>query len=276
MIIFKAKTPEGYIKKVLSELLQSNIKTACFEIDKEGITLCMMDHHRTILIFLELHADNFSIYKYKKKEKMFIGINLTHYHKMLKAIKKQDSIELFIDSTAPEDLGIKVIPRENNRITTSYVKIQNIQNIKIDIPKGYNKPILVPSGEYQKMCKGMMHIGNTVTIHAKGFKITFTCDAGGVMKRITEFGDSDDSDNDSDDETETNEYKEDFDTEQLTKITKLAGLSQTMQIYPKKGLPLLFKSNVGTLGKISIFIKSKEQVANESRTLDSDDEDDYA
>ena len=273
-VIFKAKTRSGYVVKVLAELLQNNIKTACFEVDKKGIRLCMMDHHRTILINLELEADNFTVYKYKKAAKMYLGINLTHFHKMLKSIKKRDSIQLFIDDKAPTDLGIKVIPKENNRITTSYVKIQGIQTIKVEIPEGYSKPIIVPSGEFQKMCKGMVHIGSTVEITAHDFQIRFTCDAGGVMKRVTDFGEPDDSDSDSEEEKhEYDEYKEDFQTDQLTRITKLAGLSANMQIYPGDGLPLLFRSNVGDLGKISIYIKSKAQVAREAQAIDSEEED---
>lgn len=273
-IIFKAKTREGYALKVLAELLQNNIKTACFEVDEKGIRLCMMDHHRTILIDLELDADSFSVYKYKSTEKLFLGINLTHFHKMLKSIKKRDSIQLFIDDTSLTDLGIKVIPKENNRVTTSFIKIQNIQNLDIDVPDNYGKPVIVPSGEFQKMCKGLTHISNLTHITAKGFLVRFSSDAGGVMKRSTDFGETEDSDNDDDDEKDEDEpeYSEDFDTEQLTRITKLAGLSTTMQIYPKSDNPLLFRSTVGTLGKISIYLKSKSLQEVESRAVESGDD----
>jgi hypothetical protein len=45
-----------------------------------------------------------------------------------------------------------------------------------------------------------------------------------------------------------------------------------MQIYT--GKPLLFSSNVGNLGKISIYIKSKEQIETENyNTIESDDYD---
>jgi hypothetical protein len=45
-----------------------------------------------------------------------------------------------------------------------------------------------------------------------------------------------------------------------------------MQIFPaEKNLPLLFKSSVGSLGKISIFIKSKELIDQELKTYDSDE-----
>lgn len=274
-VIFKAKTHCAYTIKILAELLQNNIKTACFEIDESGIKLCMMDHHRTILIEITLDSENFTLYKFKAKEKLFLGINLNHFHKMLKSIKKKDSMQLFINDDAPNDLGIKVIPKENNRITTSFVTIQEIQTIDIDVPEGYGKPIIVPSSEYQKMCKDMAHIGSGINIVAKNFHIKFRCNAGGVMKRNVEFGEMGDSDEEEEEEKNIVEYNQDFDTDQLSRITKMAGLSSNIHIYPKKGKPLLFKSSIGSLGKISIYIKSKDLIEKENSVLESDDEEDF-
>jgi hypothetical protein len=220
-----------------------------------------------------LDADCFSVYKFKKdKEKLYLGINLRHFHNMLKSVKKRDSIQLFINDNAPMDLGIKVIPKENNRVTISYIKIQNIQNLDIDIPEGYGKPVIVPSGEFQKMCKGLTHISNITHISTHGFLIRFSSDAGGVMKRSTEFGETEDSeteDSDAEDEKAESQYGEDFDTERLSRITKLAGLSSTMQIYTKKDNPLLFRTTVGALGKISIYLKSRNLQEQESHAIES-------
>ena len=274
-VIFKAKTHCAYTIKILAELLQNNIKTACFEIDEDGVKLCMMDHHRTILIQVSLESENFTLYKFKCKDKLFLGINLNHFHKMLKSIKKKDSMQLFINDDSPNDLGIKVIPKENNRITTSFVTIQEIQTIDIDIPEGYGKPIIVPSSEYQKMCKDMAHIGSMINVVARNFHIKFRCNAGGVMKRHVEFGEMGDSDDEEEEDDNVVEYNQDFDTEQLSRITKMAGLSTNMQIYPKQGKPLLFKSAIGSLGKISIFIKSKDLIEKENSVLESDDDDDF-
>ena len=104
---------------------------------------------------------------------MYMGINLTHFHKMLKSIKKKDSLLLFIDEDDSTNLGIRVIPKENNRVSTSYIKIQNQQNIDITLPTGYNNPIIVPSTEYQKMCKEMVNISNTIKIVSKSSFIKF-------------------------------------------------------------------------------------------------------
>ena len=265
-IQWKCKTSEAYIVKILAELLSNNIKTGAFEINETGIYLCMMDSKRSILIDLQLKAENFSIYKFNSK-KLFIGLNLNHLHKMVKSVKKKDSIELFIDDKAPNDLAIRVIPKENNRITTSYIKIQNVQNLEIDIPKTLSKPIIVSSSDYQKLVKEMSNIGTIMKVTSKNFRIEFSCNAGGILKRTVSFGENDEEEDD--DEDGVDEFSEEFITEQLCRITKLSGLSNNMQIYP--GKPLLFKTRVGGLGTLGIYIKSKAMIEEENfNTLDSD------
>ena len=262
--LFKAKTNQGYILKILSELLQHNIKTACFVINNKGIELRMMDAHRRILIDFNLKADNFSMYKFKPENKLFIGINLNHFHKMLKSVKKKDSVIFFIDEKNLKDLGIRVIPKENNRVTTSYIKIQNIQNLVIPLPTGYNKPIIVPSNEYQKMCKDMNNIGNLIDVVSKNFFIKFVCNADSVYSREVAFGELDEEDSEEENEEgNINTYHQQFATEQLSRLIKIAGLSNLMRIYPTENLPLKFESNIGTLGEISIYIKCKKQIDDE-------------
>lgn len=253
--IFKAKTQEGHTIKTLAELLQHCVKTACFVVDEDNIQLRMTDSHRRILIDTVLSSSNFQVYKYTAQHpKIYMGINLNHLHKMLKSIKKKDSIILFIDQDNPTDLGIKVIPKENNRVTTSFLKIQNIQHLDIELPEGYNRPIIVPSNEYQKMCKEMNNIGTTINVLAEEYKIKFLCDVGSVYKREVTFGDMD---NEGSPEYQYNEV---FDTEQLARIIKIAGLGTSLQIFPKTDLPLLLRTQVGGLGTTSIYVKTKKQI----------------
>lgn len=273
-IIFKCKTSEAFLIKILAELLQNNIKTSCFVIDHRGIKLRMMDHHRKILIDITLDAESFSMYRFRADQPKSVGLNLNHFHKMLKTIKKKDSLQLFINDDFPTDLGIRVIPKENNRITTSTIKILNVQNLDIDLPGGgsYGKPVIVPSSEYQKTIKDMNNIGNIINIVSKNFHIKFQSDAGGILKRKVEFGELEDSDDDS--EKEQVEYNQDFYTEQLIRICKISGLSTNLQMYTKENQPLLIRSSIGNIGKISIYIKSKEQLEQETNfNIDSEDDD---
>ena len=274
-IIFKCKSMEAYQIKILAELLTNNLKHGCFDLTDDGITLRMFDQPRRTLVDMNLQAENFSLYKFKSDDKFCLGLNLNHFHKMLKSIKKKDSLQLFINSETPNELGIKTIPKENTRITTSGIKIQNIQNVEADVPLGYGKPVIVPSPDFQKMCKELSSIGSTnIRVKARGFHIDFIADADGILKRKVRLGETDDSDEENEVEQVSTFYEATFTTDQFTRINKIAGLSSTMQIFSgSNDLPLLFRSSVGSLGKISVYIKSKELLDKEMCVSESDNSD---
>ena len=258
-MIFKCKTHQGYVIKILSEVLQNNIKTACFEIDRNRISLRMPDQKRKVLIDMTLESENFQVYKYQSmKPTLFIGVNLTHFYKMIKSTKKKDSIVLFIDSEESTELGIQIIPKENNRITTSYITIQTIQQLQVSLPEGYTSSVLVSSSDFQKLVKEMQPINNEINILSSEHSISFRCNAGGIMKRQVDFGDIVNMEEDGE-----LKYNKTFSTEQLCRIAKISGLSKHTRIFTSpESLPLKFKSHIGDLGTLIIYIKSKDQIEN--------------
>jgi len=260
--LFYCKTSEGYIIKILSELLQNNIKNGCFIVNEKGLFFRMTDSNRRILIDLELSADKFSSFKFNSSTNLSVGLNISHFYKMLKNIKKKDNLVLFIEEDK-EELGIRVIPKEKNRVTTSFVKIQNLQSLDIDLPSQYEKPVNIPSNEYIKMIKDLNNMGgNHITISSCIGYLKFNCDTNGIYSREIVFGESD--------EKIDITCIQDFDTEQLYRISKISGLSSMIQIYQKNGLPLLFTSNIGNLGKISIYTKDKKQIQEEDLGIESE------
>lgn len=263
---FHCKTNEGHSVKILGELLQNNIKVGCYNVDEDGISMKIMDSNKHILINLVMSAENFTTYKVIKDKKITFGLNHAHFYKMLRSIKKKDSVSLFIDSDKPNSLGIEIIPKEKNRVTTSYITLQNMQNLNIDIPDDYGKPVIIPSSEFQKMIKDMNNIYNTITVISKHRTVSFQCDADGVYSRNVSFGEEDL-------ECEEEEVTQTFDTEILTRISKIAGLNTVLQIHQKKDLPMRISSNIGNLGTVSIYIKSKQQIEEDENT-NHDSEDD--
>ena len=190
--IFRCKTHNGHIFKVLTELLQhNNIKTVPLEIKSSGIYLRTMDDIRTILIDVELSADRFEFYKFTPKDTLYVGIRVSILQKMLKSIKKKDSIELFIIDAQPEQLGIKVFPKDGKGGTNSFIQITNVQNIATNLPIGYKRPIIAASTDFQKMCKNLSQISETATISIKGFQIYFNGLVDGVMGKSYYFGEAD-------------------------------------------------------------------------------------
>src|SRR3990167_1394615 len=124
--LFKALTHEAYTLRSLIDLLQNNVKTAYFEIDRTGISLSMTDQNRRVGFSLFLNAENFIRYGFKSPRKLIIGLNLTHFHKMIKPVKKKDSLKLVITSDNPTELVIHHSHVESRRTTISSIKIISV------------------------------------------------------------------------------------------------------------------------------------------------------
>jgi len=254
--LFRCKTKGGYFIKILVEIISNNIKTGSFTISKKGITLCMHDSPQKTLVDLNLQSTNFEKFVYNSNQpSKQVGLNLNHFFKILKSIKKKEALELFITRDRDEELNIRTTSKESNHKITTTMKIQNIQSISIDIPIYNINSVIISSSEFQKICKELNIIGSdTIQIIKNKGKIQFIADADDILKRNVEFGDSD-----SDSESEAEIYNSKIDVDQLNRIEKLSGLSNNIHILIIDNFsPILFKTNVGSLGTISIFIKSKE------------------
>lgn len=263
--LFRCKTNDANTIKVLLELLHNNIKTGCFEISSRGIYLCMTDSNRRTLLHLSLESRQFNYFYVKSPHTpLNIGVNLIYTYKMLKTVKKKDSLQLFIRENAPSDLGIQIVPKDNGRLMTSYVRIQTIQHLDIQAPEPYFHSILISSSEFSKMCKDMLSISSTMTIMMTQYNIHFSCLLGSVYSREVILGETmmDDTLGSSSifPTQSTPLFKDEFDTEQLSRIFKIAGLSSTINIHTAENMPLLIECKVGNLGKISIYVKSRQQM----------------
>ena len=256
--IFRCKSSEAHVIKVLSELLQTNIKTGSFEISSRKIELTMTDNNKHILLKLEMYAGEFDYYEIHK-EKLCIGLNHIHLYKMLRTVKKKDSLELIIESENPSWLCIRIIPKEKNRVTTSQIKIHNTQSLEVEIPEGYGKSMVIASSEFQKAVKDIQNIGNTILIESNDTSVIFKCNAGNIYTREIQFGSNFDKPCDLEKE-QTTTTSQVFDMEVFIRVIKVAMLHSTLHVFQKEALPLMIRTNVSTLGKLSIYIKSKDQI----------------
>jgi proliferating cell nuclear antigen len=251
------KTNDGHIIKTLFELLQNNIKSGIYHFDANGITMRQTDSQQKILIDLALKREYFNLYSVKTP--FTNGLNHTIIYRMLRSIKKKDSISFFIRSDQPSELGIEIVPKEKNRTTTSYVKVQNVQLYDIQLPTGYDSCVIIPSIEYQKMIKDMGNMSNKIKIVNMGSQLKFVCTNDCIYSREVLFGEKTSH-------PVSEQFEQEFETESLSRISKISGLNSFLQIYQSKNLPLLIKSGVGMLGTISIYIKDNEQIEQEIAT----------
>lgn len=259
--LFYCKTTEGYIIKSLCELLKNNIKQGCFTISSAGINFRMTDSNSKILIDINLLAENFSQYKFTNKTPFSIGLNMNIFYNLVREIKKKDSISLYIHTDNQTELHIGIIPKDTIAITTGTVKIQSFITVDILVPtvQSYlSAPKILQSNGFAKIIKSLSGTnigGSIISISSDQHSIQFLGSSNGLCSRNVLI--TNDTLEPVGDEVE--KIHQEFETEQLIRISKIASLSSQLQCYQHEDLPLFLKSLVGNLGTISIFLKDKSQ-----------------
>lgn len=276
--LLKIKTKDGYIFKVLVELIQKYLKDACFVIDKKGISLTGVDTKTkkgTKLICVDLPRTNFTKYKCED-EPFYAGLNMVHFYRILKSIKKKDTLVMYVKKDDPLKLFIQKLQagEDEDKAMVHSINITQVRPHRRDPPNNYGDPIIATSKEFQKL-KSLNRISKTMAVTCKKGRIEFFCDKEEVYSGCVPFGDIDSDDEDGEskevvDEDDEEDYKQNFDAENIIHLVKLGGTSNNIQIYPSVDLPLRFKMNAGPLGNVDVYIKSREAIDEEQEEESND------
>ncbi len=253
--ILKVKMKDGFSMKLIGEIISSTLKFLPVRINEKGIIIQGMDRQSEVCLDIELQKENFTVFKCPTP--ISFMLNPIHFYRLLKNIKKKNSVTLFINDQRPMQLGICVQEsEENSDKVTTYINIVYIQPETIEIPTGYGDPISSSSKRFQKL--KMLHgMGNEMKITLVG-KSTIKCFVNGknLYSREIPLGE----DSDSEDEEEQQLITQTYSTNHITQLTKCSGQNSIVQIYFSEELPLKIKMNIGNLGILSVYIKSKELI----------------
>lgn len=260
--IFRAKTKEAFVIKLLGELLSNTIKFAPFNITDRGISLTQADSKVEQLIDVLLVKENFQ--QYRCSRSLSFTVNSTHFYKMLKNIKKKDTITMFILENDPNKLVICVEQSEENNKTTTTIRINHNRPEEFRLPgenaqegdPRYDSPIIMSVKEFQKI-KSLHGISRITTVMSRPGYIRFFCDGGEVWTR-----DVIHDDHNEDEKSQAKTITQTFNTNYLTGLTKCAGAGQAgmVQVFTHPSLPLKIRMKAGNLGDLTVFIKSREMI----------------
>ena len=109
----------------------------------------------------------------------------------------------------------------------------------------------------------MISISSTIQVRAKKFQIGFYSDIHSVFSREVLLGNYQEDIHDMDNYI----YEEVFDTEHISRILKISGLHSNLNLTFEDRMPFNIMSKVGSLGTISLYLKSKKQIEEEQYTI---------
>ena len=247
------KTIQGNAIRTLFEVLKEIVHDVSMRIDTTGVKLLTLDGARCALVYMRLRADAFE--EYVCNGTFDLGVNMSSMFKLVKTSGSHDTITMYMDTTTDNELGITIQNAEKNSVTDFKLKLLDVDDEIITLPDvEFDNVITMPSAFFQRLCRDMLNIGDTMVIKSTGNQLVLACN-GDFARQETVIGEADAGMVMSSKSDKTIEGR--FSLKYLSLFCKAANLSNTIELYLKEAYPLILKYNVASLGELRFCVAPK-------------------
>lgn len=298
--LFKAEVTKGHIPKTVFDGLAASLEMVNLRLSKDGILIRNSDCETNVkwarvLWNIEWPRKKFSN-EYICKKPMEITLNVKHLQKMLKNVKRKESLTFFINKEEENLLGIIIKPINVSSgvasiSETTYVSIKHVETTLPILPEvyldengveknAYGVPMVVDSAKFQKIKKMVGYVTSVLVTIQKSNYASFDAGDRTVMGTDLEFGqlleNPDDSQESGDNEKENSKSSLEEDTGEyphiyskyfimslIEPLIKLQSMTDNMEFYAPKvdNFPLkVTMSATSGLGDVSLYIKDEHQI----------------
>lgn len=247
------KSIQGNAIRTLFEVLKEIVHDVSLRIDPTGVKLLTLDGARCALVYMRLRADAFE--EFKCEGTHILGVNMASMFKLVKTSGSHDTITLYMDASTCNELGIKIQNAEKNSVTDFKLKLLDVDDEIISLPDvEFDSVITMPSAFFQRLCRDMLNISDTMIIKSTGSQLVLGCN-GDFARQETVIGEADAGMNISAKTDKTVEGR--FSLKYLSLFCKAANLSNTIELFLKEAYPLILKYNVASLGELRFCVAPK-------------------
>lgn len=284
---------EGGMLKKITEAMKDLVTEANFDCSTTGISLQAMDSSHVSLVGLLLRADGFDHFRCDRN--ISLGINLGSMGKVLKCCNNDDIVTLKAEDnadamtfmfgagrlstyadccapapaltapplTAPPLTAALCTCAENqsqDRISDFELKLMDIDSEHLGIPDTeYKCQIKMPASEFQRICRDLAILGDTVTIAVSkdGVKFSVAGEMGSGNMTLRQ-----NSSVDTKEEEQVSIQMEEpvnlnFALRYLNFFTKATPLSSTVILNLSKDVPLVVEYRIEEAGHIRFYLAPK-------------------
>jgi len=254
--IFIVKTVQTSAFRVLIEALKDILQDVNIECDDTGLKIVAMDVSHTVLVYLKLESKNFEHYYCAKK--YIMGINMTNLFKLIKTMGNNDTLTLFLKENDQNRLSIRIENNEKNSVTNFKLNLLDLNDETIQIPSvTFDSVITMPSNDFQKLCRDMSGLADTLEIKSVDNLLIFSC-KGDFCTQETKLGQTNNGMTfvkNTQPDTIVQGY---FALKNLVLFTKCTNLCNSIELYLKNNYPLIICYSVASLGNIKLCLAPKQ------------------
>jgi len=255
--MFEARLAKASTLRKLMDSLKELVKEGNFDCSSNGISLQGVDPSFVALIQLSLRADGFELFRVDRN--MNLGLNLESMTKILKCAGADDTLTLKAEDKA-DNLEFLFESPDQDRISQFSLKLMDIDSESFGIPATtYHCVVKMPSTEFQRICKELAVIGETVTVHVskEGIKFSVQGNTGSGSIVCKPNAASDEDEKKQVQIKLEDEIKQTFALRYLNLFAKATAVSEYVTLMLNEEVPLVVEYKVAELGHLRYFLAPK-------------------
>eukprot|EP00002_Diphylleia_rotans_P009475 TRINITY_DN1973_c0_g3_i1.p1 TRINITY_DN1973_c0_g3~~TRINITY_DN1973_c0_g3_i1.p1 ORF type:complete len:261 (+),score=77.21 TRINITY_DN1973_c0_g3_i1:132-914(+) len=254
--MLEARLVQGSLFKKILDSIKELVNDANFECKTTGITLQAMDSSHVSLVTLSLRSEGFDHFRCDRPAAL--GLNLGTVSKVLKCAGNDDTITLRADEQG-DTVTFVFETKSGDRTSDFEVKLMDIDSEHLGIPETeYQAVVRLPAGEFQRICRDLSTIGDSVTISVtkEWVKFSVSGDSGNaniVLKQNASV--------DKPDDAVVLEVQEPvtlkFALRYINFFTKATPLSSSVTLSMSPEIPLVVEYRIEGMGHIRYYLAPK-------------------
>jgi proliferating cell nuclear antigen len=170
--MFEAKLLQGSILKKILDAMKEFVKSANWNCSGDGISLQAIDEGHVALVSLKLNSDLFE--QFRCDRNVVLGTNIDNFTKLLRCCGNEDSVTLRAEDQG--DILTLIFESPNgDRVSQYELKLMDVDDEQLGIPEtSYDSVVKMPSHEFQRICRDLSQITDSVSISCTKGGVTFS------------------------------------------------------------------------------------------------------
>ncbi|KAF3162644.1 proliferating cell nuclear antigen [Orbilia oligospora] len=253
--MLEARLEQAQILKKVVEAIKDLVQDCNFDCNDAGIQLQAMDNSHVALVSMKLGSEGFSPYRCDRN--IALGINLNSLMKVLRAAANEDLLTLKAEDQ-PDSLNLLFESSSQDRLSEYDIKLMDIDQEHLGIPDTeYAATITLPSAEFQRICRDLSALSESVSIEANKDGVKFACsgDIGNGSVTLRPHTNVEDEDKSTKIEL-TEPVNLTFSLKYLVNFCKASSLSATVRLCLSNEVPLLVEYQMGA-GYLRFYLAPK-------------------
>eukprot|EP00118_Oscarella_pearsei_P025310 m.307966 g.307966 ORF g.307966 m.307966 type:complete len:276 (+) comp43140_c0_seq1:93-920(+) len=255
--MFEARLVQGSLLKKILETIGNISTEANFDCSSAGISLQTMDSSHVCLVSLLLRSESFDPFRCDRN--LTLGMKMSSVSKILKCAGNDDTITIRAEEGG--DVVSFLFESQNQDKVSDYeLKLMNIDQEHLGIPEtDYDCVIQIPSGEFQRICRDLSTIGESVEIACTkdGVRFSVAGDVGSGSVTLRQNATIDKEEGSQVTITMNEPCTLSVALKYLNFFTKASSLSGVVTISMNKDVPLAVEYLIGDTGYVRFYLAPK-------------------